>query len=570
MRTEVDVCLETTAGQLCLRIGDMHMKLQENLPNKKVMAVLARELHWRETDKPVFTFQTISEGIGHPDRQYSDNIHKTFLARGENFQQLLDRQNTLKAQSFEQVEAQMLEAPYVSIPEQYRLFRQQHPQVSLSEKTFRQYVDEIPSCKLLKRCQQVVTCEESVVLLNSRVYVKELLEHARFTPVKKKEIVTLFPECAASLETTEKSTSQSPSQMKSASPPVSPPMSDPNTPAPPTARKQSMCSPPHNVPNMAPRSRSTEANIDVSAPQFRKYFLVLLLYVCNVPQEVLALLCDVSKTSIHNWIYEVASEQLEQTILLAITCWSGMVSFDEKWLWINEQWMFALCAVDARTGFPLLIALYPTLDAVCWRVFFERFKALYGRPHQILCDGSGALAAARRIVFRGVPYQLCKFHKLKNLFKHLRKRIHDSQKLWRYRQLAKRIFSNTWVSSRKAAAKRLQKLAGGAISSYIEGHILTPWRHLSKSETNNASERFNRKLNKCFFGRYGIPSVESAAVLLRGVWLKELLLNGQKHLDATSELASLDLSRTCHEYLDTSKILHFFHERRQSELEKSA
>jgi transposase-like protein len=292
--------------------------------------------------------------------------------------------------------------------------------------------------------------------------------------------------------------------------------------------------------------------------------------VYNVPQEVLALLFGVGKTSIHTWIYAVCSDDVEWQILREIVWWSGQVSFDEKWVKITGQWYFVLCAVDSVSGFPLLIDLYPTLDTVSWTVFFKRFHALYGVPKLIQSDGSRALAAAREIVFAGVRYQLCKFHKLRNLMKRLRRQVYDPKLLTRCRRLAKHIFSNTWVSSRKQAAKRLQTLAGQEVSSYIEGHILQPWRHLTLSLTTNASERFNRKIEKCFSGRYGIPSEESAKVLLRGLWLKELLLKGQPHIETTSEVRSLNLSRICQESLDTGKILHFFHDSNLSQVEKLA
>ena len=90
------------------------------------------------------------------------------------------------------------------------------------------------------------------------------------------------------------------------------------------------------------------------------------------------------------------------------------------------------------------------------------------------------------------------------------------------------------------------------------------------SLTSNASERFNRKIEKCFSGRYGIPTVESAQVLLRGLWLKELLLNGHQHRSQTSELASINVSRICQEHLDSGKILHFFHDSEESQVEKLA
>jgi len=69
-------------------------------------------------------------------------------------------------------------------------------------------------------------------------------------------------------------------------------------------------------------------------------------------------------------------------------------------------------------------------------------------------------------------------------------------------------------------------------------------------------------------GRDGIPSPQSAAILLRSLWFKEILLNGQRHLDATSPFRTLDLSKSCQEYLDTSQILHFFHEHNPELLEK--
>jgi transposase-like protein len=285
---------------------------------------------------------------------------------------------------------------------------------------------------------------------------------------------------------------------------------------------------------------------------------------------VLALLCGVGKTSIHNWIYEVCGEEVEWRIIREIVCWSGQVSFDEKWVKINGQWAFVLCAVDAGSGFPLLIALYSTLDTVRWTLFFLRFAAIYGMPTLIQCDGSQALAAARQAVFPRVRYQLCKFHKLKKLMKRLRHHLEDPPRLRRCVRLAKQMFTNASVSSRKAAAKRLQTLAGPEVSAYLEGHILIPWRKLTLSLTTNVSERFNRKIEKCVSARYGIPSEESAKVVLRSLWLKELLLNGQKHLEATSELRSRDMSRICQEHLDTGNILHFFHEGDLAQTEKVA
>lgn len=73
----------------------------------------------------------------------------------------------------------------------------------------------------------------------------------------------------------------------------------------------------------------------------------------------------------------------------------------------------------------------------------------------VRCCGSRALAAARQIVFAGVQYQLCTFHKLKNLMKRLRQHVSDAPQFTRCVGFVKRIFTNASVSSRKYAAKTL-------------------------------------------------------------------------------------------------------------------
>ena len=148
--------------------------------------------------------------------------------------------------------------------------------------------------------------------------------------------------------------------------------------------------------------------------------------------------------------------------------------------------------------------------------------------------------------------------------------IPDAKLLKRCRRLARHLFSNAWVSSRKHAAKTLQTLAGQEVSDYLETHILSVWRHLTHSLTNNVAERFNRKSEKCLSGRYGFSSTTSVEVLLRGLWLKELVLNGRKHLSTTSQILDLDLAEICQESLNVDKILHNFDDYALSRIEKLA
>jgi transposase-like protein len=483
--------------------------------NKKAVLVFLRALCSPETGKALFTYQRLADAFGYAARQNVENFVAEFHARGKNFAQFLFRANRKQDRLFPLVEAQILRSPFLSIHQHYLAFCEEHAEEKLSESTFNKYVKTIASIKILRRVRQLVSKEAGG--LNVSRYLKELLEMPTLSAAKKKEIVEVFPDV--------KEEKQRPSIKKA---------------------------------------------VEVSPLPAQKKLLVGLLYLCNVSQDMLSLLFGVSKTSLHNWIYAVCSEELEWQILRAIVCWSGRVRVDEKWRWIDGRWHFALCAVDSLTGFPLLMNVYPTLDSVNWPLFLTRFKALYGVPKLIISEGSQSLAIARELVFKGVRYQLCKFHKLKNLMKRLRQYIHNPKRFRRCVRFAKHMFSNTSVSSRKHAAKTLQKLAGKQVASYIDGHILTYWRKLTMSLTNNASERFNRKIEKCFSGRYGIPSPESAEVLLRGLWLKELLLNGHKHLDATSELTSIEVSRICQEHLDASKILYFFHDNDPSHIDKVA
>ncbi len=48
--------------------------LDDTPSNQKVFTIISHQFEDLETGKPVFTVQEISEGVNHPDRQYSDNL----------------------------------------------------------------------------------------------------------------------------------------------------------------------------------------------------------------------------------------------------------------------------------------------------------------------------------------------------------------------------------------------------------------------------------------------------------------------------------------------------------------
>ncbi len=232
---------------------------------------------------------------------------------------------------------------FLSLHQPSLAFCEAHPKEPLSEATFREYVKDIDGGKILQRVRQVVSTTE--VSRDVQRYLQEVLDLNEVSAVKRTEIVEVFPAV-----------------------------------------------------NASPSADRSAPGVDLSHPAVSRKLLVVLLYVYNVPQDVLALLFGVGKTSIHTWIYALCGEEVEWQILRDIVCWSGQVSFDEKWVKIKGPWHFVLCAVDSVSGFPLLIDLYPTLDTVSWTLFFKRFHALYGRPTLIQSDGARALAGER--VFR--------------------------------------------------------------------------------------------------------------------------------------------------------------------------
>lgn len=288
------------------------------------MFAFLRALCSPETGKPLFTYHCIADAFEYPARQNIENFVAEFHASGDDVEEFLSRTNTKRERLFDLLEAQVLRCPFLSLPQQYLALCEAHPDARVSEKTCRDYVRDLDGLKLLKRVQRLVSGEEGGI--DQTRYLQEVLEADVLRSVKKKELLETFPEVEVSSSV----------------------------------------------------SRGVRFE-GVSGPSWQKKWLVVVLYAATLSQDLLALLCGVGKTSIHNWIYEVCSEKLEWQILREIVGWSGRVSVDEKWVQIKGVWYFVLCAVDAESGFPLLIDLYPRLDTASWVVFSHGFRPSTGR-----------------------------------------------------------------------------------------------------------------------------------------------------------------------------------------------
>ncbi len=530
--------ISQSSGEIHLAISrPARLSLPDTAANRKTMVVLARRMSHSDGSKTGNTYKVISAAFGHKDRQWSNNHCREFSACGGDILDFLKRENKLEESAFTLIEQQILAAPLLSPAEQYAAFQKAHPEIKLSKVTFRTYVGRIDARKLLKRIRELLSQGE--IQGNSETYLKELLEALELTPSKRKEIVTLFPDAETD--------STLPGPVFSIAGSGSAPETAPG-PEMPVSQNSEAAAPEAETPPAGPAPMDSK---------IQKYLLVSVLYAAGLPYGMLSMLFGVCPSTIHNWIYALCTQDMENWMKRAITHWSGRISVDEKYIKISGVWYYVLSAVDAQTGFPLLICLHPSLDTVSWQVFFAKFKLLYGVPAEVVSDGSWSLLAGLRLVFPKVRHQLCKFHKLKNLTKTIFRHVKDRSLLTRCLRLAGNIFRNGSTSSRKAAARRLQILGGPSVAAYITTSIIGMWRKLTGSLTSNASERFNRKIQKCFFARYGIPTEQSAVVLLRALWLKEALLHGQKHIAATSPIHGVKMSKICQEQFQWEHIQHF-------------
>ena len=248
-------------------------KLPNTGKNKKAILPVLRGFYDPETGKPLFTDQEIANALGYKARQNVDNFLAEFRSVDGDMYQYLCPNNAKHDRLCGPIADQIVESPGLGMHQQYLAFLEEHPDETLSESTFRKYARELDVLKLLKRVHPLLSyaCKD----VDAGRYLREILEMERLSSAKKKEIVELFPDT------------------------------------------QPFCS------GYTPTLPET-----LSTCKMEHKLLITFLYVCNVSQDVLALLFGVSKTSIHRYIYDVCGEDLTWQILRQIVQWSGKVSFD--------------------------------------------------------------------------------------------------------------------------------------------------------------------------------------------------------------------------------------------------
>jgi transposase-like protein len=447
----------------------------------------------------LLTFQQIADLVGHSDRRNVNNFWREFEQHGSDILAYLSRKVDL-VEWIPMIESFVINNLLLPVSVMYQEFISQH-KLKMSYATFCKYASQINALSILKQAQKLLAEKAAD---GDTLHLLKLLAGQHNVPV-------ICDEMIAQKETKKQSSSKRNDKVKSYS----------------SLERRNLCS------------------------------LVLYLVGSNMNFETIALLLNTCKATVSNLWHEMGDVQ--SFILNSIAKWSGKVSIDEKYLKINGIPHYAISIVDFVTGLPLFSDIYPDTKKASYEACFRTFKQIYKKnPTLIVSDGSKALAAARKTVFPKVHFQLCKFHKIRNLFKKISK-CHLSEDKDRYlKHKIMKAFRRETASGRKKGILCLISVTPPTAAEYIKNNIIQNWRHLSKGLTSNASERWNRKIKKVTSGKYGLKSVDTARMLVFSLWFKELVDKGNPILRQESHIASLNISQLCQENVDWQHLDRFF------------
>ncbi len=428
-------------------------------------------------------------------RQDSNNFYREFENCGHDFNSFLQRKQKLK-KYFPIIENQVLKSPLLTISQHWELFRKENSEIKISIASFRNFYNQIDCAKYKRSIDKWITNNE--LRYDEMKIVKEIMNDSKNNNIK-----IINPKLTDKYQESE---SEITKQIKF---------------------KQELSS-------------------------YALSILVVFLTACGLNFDVLAILLGTSKSTV--WRHYSKMSFLKSEMLGSVKHWSGKVSFDEKWVWVNKRWKYVLSAVDDTTGFLLYYHITDSLKAADWEIFFVRFKQLYGTPKLVITDGSKSLAWGLRSVYPNVVHQLCKFHKLKNLYKRIY-RIKDYDKRERLLKLASGIFNNKSHFARKRALLRMISISPKYVSDYLEKNILADWSKLTRCYTSNSVERWNRKIEKAISKRYGIKTSKFLDTLIAGLWMKEAIKN-QIHLKK-GFIQKLNIPKTVNENVKMCNIIDF-------------
>ncbi|MBN2256447.1 MAG: hypothetical protein JW704_01215, partial [Anaerolineaceae bacterium] len=393
-------------------------RLPETPSNRKFIVVFLRLLVLL-TGERLVTHQQVADLMKYPDRRNVHNFWSEFQQHNYDLLAYLSRKVDLKdwVPIIESLILKNLSTPLSQI---YNMFVAEH-QNKMCYASFLKYAAQINPLRLLRKMQPQPANKECG---NDALKILRMLADQHNTPVI----------CDQLLEQMEK------------------------------GRKK-------NVPQ--------DNKLPISLERKNLCLLVTYLVGCGLSLKNIAFLFNVSKSTVSNLWHEITD--LQSLILNSIAKWSGKISIDEKYININGKAHYVISIVDFVTHLPLYLDVFPDTKKASYEACFRAFKLIYKKPPRlIVSDGSKALAAARMAVFPLVPFQLCKFHKLRNLIKRIYQSCTDEQEKTQLKNKAVAALRRKTVSGRKKGLVDLLCIAPPSAAIYIRDNILEIWRHLSK------------------------------------------------------------------------------------------
>jgi len=462
--------------------------------NRKLYSNILR-LFTDGNGNPYLTLQNIADILEFNDRRDVDNYCQEFKRKDSDFTKLLVRKVDLST-SVPLIQEVVIENPMLPSNVLYDLFINKYPTYQMSHSCFIKYLANVNTSEVLKSIHKCYGIDNK---WDNQILLSYLIENHQ-NPIIRKTICDLVSTNNLKNKTT------------------------------------SMC------------------NLNLSIDN--KSYLVKFLVGSNLSHETIALMLGISKSYVKKLLYRIPD--FKETLINSITKYSGKIIVDEKYVKLNGEFGYVLSAVDKIKGIPLLSLYFPEKTKESWQVFFLHFKKYYGTPSLIISDGCPALIGGRALVFPNVKYQYCKFHKMRNLISKIFENTKDTKLIKKLIDKLKQVFSRETRKGRRAALLELETMMLGKLKKYFDEKFMKQWKHLAGSETSNAAERWNRKIEKIVSGKYGLKTPETIQQLVNCLWFKELIMRGHSHVSNESIVSKIKIGKLCQEYIDCSGLEKLF------------
>jgi transposase-like protein len=470
------------------------LKMPNNLANRKLVIILLG-LITTDSNEKYFTGEQIAEIVHLNDRRDVDNYTREHKNVDYDWVKYLSRKDRFPEYT-SVIEELVISNPLLNNKELYRQFCKQYSLVKMCFESFKKYLSQIDTNKVIQNIQRFI--DKNIHSIDKDNLLSYLVNNNNKQIVKKKI---------------------------------------------------------NNIKAQNPNlEEHNDTKISLSTQQLSS--LVKFFIGCGISYEIISLLTGYQKSYIHELAYK--ESDFKQDILSQIHQFSGRVSIDEVFLKLDGEFHFIFSAVDSKTDTMLYYEYFPIRNALSWQIFFINLKKHYPKIKLFITDGCPALNSGRESVFPKVPHQYCKFHKMRNLIQKMYEVEKSPQKLKKAIKKLKNVFDMETVSNRRRSLLELEEMLPLDTLDYFIVHIKKKWKHLTKSLTNNAAERNNRKIKKIVSGKYGLKSPETIKLLINCLWFKELIRNGKNHINPKSTIANLNITKLCQEFFVNKRIEYLF------------